>query len=179
MISLQASDFELFGLQPTFALDRAQLDLQWKSLQREAHPDRFASEGASAQRIAMQWSVRINEAYNRLKDPLKRAAYLCELNGAAVNAENNTSMPPAFLMQQMEWREALDDCKAIKVVDSKIESLEKLLGEVDASQAQVLKQMAALIDVDHNFAAAVGQVRALMFIDKFSQEVQHQLDACS
>ena len=179
MISLQASDFELFGLQPTFALDRAQLDLQWKSLQREAHPDRFASEGASAQRIAMQWSVRINEAYNRLKDPLKRAAYLCELNGAAVNAENNTSMPPAFLMQQMEWREALDDCKAIKVVDSKIESLEKLLDEVDASQAQVLKQMAALIDVDHNFAAAVGQVRALMFIDKFSQEVQHQLDACS
>ena len=179
MISLQASDFELFGLQPTFALDRAQLDLQWKSLQREAHPDRFASEGASAQRIAMQWSVRINEAYNRRKDPLKRAAYLCELNGAAVNAENNTSMPPAFLMQQMEWREALDDCKAIKAPASKIEALENLWDEVDASQAQVLKQMAALIDVDHNFAAAVGQVRALMFIDKFSQEVQHQLDACS
>ena len=116
MISLQASDFELFGLPSAFSLDRAQLDLQWKSLQREAHPDRFASEGATAQRIAMQWSVRINEAYNRLKDPLKRAAYLCELNGAAVNAENNTSMPPAFLMQQMEWREALDDYKAVKVV---------------------------------------------------------------
>ena len=179
MISLQASDFELFGLQPTFVLDRAQLDVQWKSLQREAHPDRFASEGASAQRIAMQWSVRINEAYNRLKDPLKRAAYLCELNGAAVNAENNTSMPPAFLMQQMEWREALDDCKAIKAPASKMEALEKLLKEVDASQDQVLKQMAAMIDVDHNFPAAVGQVRALMFIDKFSQEVQHQLDACS
>jgi molecular chaperone HscB len=179
VISLQASDFELFGLQPTYALDRAQLDLQWKSLQREAHPDRFASEGASAQRIAMQWSVRINEAYNRLKDPLKRAAYLCELNGAAVNAENNTSMPSAFLMQQMEWREALDDCKAIKAPASKIDALEKLLDVVDASQAHVLKQMAALIDVDHNFPAAVGQVRALMFIEKFSQEVQHQLDACS
>ena len=179
MISLQASDFELFGLQPTFALDRTQLDLQWKSLQREAHPDRFASEGASAQRVAMQWSVRINEAYNRLKDPLKRAAYLCELNGAAVNAENNTSMPPAFLMQQMEWREALDDCKAIKAPASKIEALEKLLDEVNDSQSQVLKQMAALIDVDRNFPAAVGQVRALMFIEKFSQEVQHQLDACS
>ena len=179
MISLQASDFELFGLRPTFALDRTQLDLQWKSLQREAHPDRFASEGASAQRVAMQWSVRINEAYNRLKDPLKRAAYLCELNGAAVNAENNTSMPPAFLMQQMEWREALDDCKAIKAPASKIDPLEKLLDEVNDSQSQVLKQMAALIDVDHNFPAAVGQVRALMFIEKFSQEVQHQLDACS
>jgi molecular chaperone HscB len=127
----------------------------------------------------MQWSVRINEAYNRLKDPLKRAAYLCELNGAAVNAENNTSMPPAFLMQQMEWREALDDCKALPAGDSKIEALEKLLDEVDASQDQVLKQIASLIDVDHNFEAAVGQVRALMFIEKFSQEVQHQLDASS
>ena len=179
MISLQASDFELFGLPAAFSLDRAQLDLQWKSLQREAHPDRFASEGTAAQRIAMQWSVRINEAYNRLKDPLKRAAYLCELNGAAVNAENNTSMPPAFLMQQMEWREALDDCKAVKVVESKIEGLEKLLDEVDASPAASLKQIASLIDNDQNFAAAVGQVRALMFIEKFAQEVQHQLDASS
>ena len=179
MISLQASDFELFGLPAAFSLDRAQLDLQWKSLQREAHPDRFASEGAAAQRIAMQWSVRINEPYTRLKDPLKRAAYLCELNGVAVNAENNTSMPPAFLMQQMEWREALDDCKAVKVVDSKIESLEKLLEEVDASHAASLKQIASLLDVDQNFTAAVGQVRALMFIEKFAQEVQHQLDASS
>ena len=57
----------------------------------------------------MQWSVRINEAYQRLKDPLKRAAYLCELNAAPVNAENNTAMPTEFLMQQMDWREALDE----------------------------------------------------------------------
>jgi molecular chaperone HscB len=179
VISLQASDFELFGLPAAFELDRSQIDLQWKSLQREAHPDRFASEGAAAQRIAMQWSVRINEAYNRLKDPLKRAAYLCELNGAAVNAENNTNMPSAFLMQQMEWREALDDCKALKANDAKDEALEKLLNEVDGSHAQALKQIAKLIDVEHNFPAAVGQVRALMFIEKFAQEVQHQLDASS
>ena len=177
MISLQASDFELFGLPVAFALDRSQLDLQWKSLQREAHPDRFASEGAAAQRIAMQWSVRINEAYNRLKDPLKRAAYLCELQGAPVNAENNTSMPPAFLMQQMTWREALDDCKDLKDESSKIKALETLLEEVDASHREALSQAADLMDVDHDYLAAVGQVRALMFIEKFSHEVQHSLDA--
>ncbi|MEY3134241.1 MAG: hypothetical protein RJA39_123, partial [Pseudomonadota bacterium] len=96
-----------------------------------------------------------------------------------VNAENNTSMPSAFLMQQMEWREALDDCKALKVVESKIEGLEKLIEEVDASHAASLKQIASLIDADQNFSAAVGQVRALMFIEKFAQEVQHQLDASS
>jgi molecular chaperone HscB len=179
VISLQASDFELFGLPAAFSVDRAQLDLQWKALQREAHPDRFASEGAAAQRIAMQWSVRINEAYNRLKDPLKRAAYLCELNGAAVNAENNTSMPPVFLMQQMDWREALDDCKALKAPNSKIEALEKLLDEVDTSHASALKQIALLIDDHQNFVDAVAQVRALMFIEKFALEVQHQLDACN
>ena len=87
------------------------LDARWKDLQREAHPDRFAAQGPAAQRVAMQWSVRINEAYQRLRDPLKRAAYLCELHGAPIRAEDNTAMPAAFLMQQMQWREALDDAR--------------------------------------------------------------------
>jgi molecular chaperone HscB len=75
-VNLQSSDFELFGLAPQFAQDRAAIDARWKDLQREAHPDKFAAQGAAAQRLSMQWSVRINEAYQRLKDPLKRAAYL-------------------------------------------------------------------------------------------------------
>ena len=104
--SLQSNDFELFGLEQKFSQGRTALDARWKELQREAHPDKFAAQGASAQRVAMQWSVRINEAYQRLKDPLKRAAYLCELDGAAINAENNTAMSASFLMQQIEWREA-------------------------------------------------------------------------
>jgi len=106
--SLQSNDFELFGLTQQFALDRSALDARWKELQREAHPDKFAAQGAAAQRVAMQWSVRINEAYQRLKDPVKRAAYLCELGGAPIRAEDNTAMPAAFLMQQMSWREELD-----------------------------------------------------------------------
>ena len=83
-MNLQSNDFELFGLPQQFAQDRARLDARWKELQREAHPDKFAAQGAAAQRVAMQWSVRINEAYQRLKDPLKRAAYLCELHGAPI-----------------------------------------------------------------------------------------------
>ena len=128
---LAADDFSLFQLPRQFVLDRSELDGRWKDLQREAHPDKFAAQGAAAQRVAMQWSVRINEAYSRLKDPLKRAAYLCELNGAAVNAENNTNLPSAFWMQQMDWREALDDCKALKANYAKTEALEKLLEEVE------------------------------------------------
>ena len=109
MLALQDDDFALFALPRRFAQDGAALGERWKDLQRQAHPDRFASQGAAAQRVAMQWSVRINEAYQRLKDPLRRAAYLCELRGAPINAENNTAMPTEFLMAQMQWREALDD----------------------------------------------------------------------
>ena len=95
-MNLQSSDFELFGLPERFAVARADLDARWKDLQRQAHPDPFASADAAAQRLAMQWSVRINEAYQRLKDPLQRAAYLCERRGAPIEAENNTAMPADF-----------------------------------------------------------------------------------
>jgi molecular chaperone HscB len=116
-VNLQSNDFELFGLPPTFAQDRALIDSRWKDLQRQAHPDKFAAQGAAAQRVAMQWSVRINEAYQRLKDPLKRAAYLCELHGAPINAEKNTAMPAQFLVQQIEWREALEEASSAEDLD--------------------------------------------------------------
>jgi molecular chaperone HscB len=172
VISLQANDFALFELPEQFALDRGQLDARWKALQREAHPDRFAAEGAAAQRVAMQWSVRINEAYQRLKDPLKRAAYLCELRGVAVQAENNTAMPAAFLMQQMAWREALEDA-------DQLHTLEALADEVAAERKSVQQTLAQLLDVQHDAAAAVGQVRALMFIERFAHEVDAKLDKLS
>ena len=169
MKTLQANDFELFELPPQFALDRSQLDERWKALQREVHPDRFAAEGAVAQRVAMQWSVRINEAYQRLKDPLKRAAYLCELRGQPVNAESNTAMPAAFLMQQMEWRETLDDTDALA-------ALEDLADEVAAERKRVQQSLGQLLDGHGDAQAAVGQVRALMFIERFAAEVDAKLD---
>ena len=105
-------DFQLFGLAPAFRLDVADLESRRRALQAEVHPDRFASQGAAAQRLAMQWAVRVNEAHRRLRDPLARGAYLCELRGSPVQAESNTAMPVAFLQQQMAWREALEDAAA-------------------------------------------------------------------
>ncbi len=134
-MNIDADDFTLLGLPRTFALERAQLDAAWKALQARVHPDRFAAEGAASQRVAMQWAVRVNEAHQRLKDPLKRAAYLCELAGVPVNAENNTAMPGAFLMQQMQWREALEE------------------------------------------AGSAADVRALMFVRRFRQDVERRLEA--
>jgi len=169
VISLQANDFELFGLPMGFAVSREAVYVRWKELQREAHPDKFVAQGAAAQRLAMQWSVRINEAYQRLKDPVKRAAYVCELHGAPVQAENNTAMPAAFLMQQMAWREALDETHTEA-------ALEGLLAKVQSARAQCLAELAQAIDVAGDYIQAVGQVRALMFIDRFATEVRNQLD---
>jgi molecular chaperone HscB len=168
-MNLQSNDFELFELPPAFALDRALLDERWKGLQREVHPDRHAAADAQTQRQAMQWSVRINEAYQRLKDPLKRAAYLCELNGAPVQAENNTAMPAAFLMQQMQWREDLEEARSV-------EQLERMADEVDAARQAMLGDLQRTADIQHDYPALAAQVRALMFVERFARDVEGRLD---
>ncbi len=169
-MNLQSNDFELFEISPRFQQDRAAMEARWKDLQREAHPDKFAAQAGAAQRVAMQWSVRINEAWQRLKDPLKRAAYLCELNGAPINAENNTAMPTAFLMQQMAWREALDDA-------SSEAELEALRAEVILSQSEVLARIEGLLDTSRDYPAAAQQVRTLMFIERFKADIADRIDA--
>lgn len=169
-MKLTDHDFDLFGLPMRFAQDRVALDARWKALQTEVHPDRFASEGGTAQRVAMQWAIRVNEAYQRLKDPLKRAAYLCELHGAPIEAENNTAMPGAFLMQQMEWREALDEARTLDAVEA-------LADDVAAHERRLQQQLATLIDERQDWPAAAAQVRALMFVVRFAADVDRRLDA--
>lgn len=169
-MNLSSDDFELFGIARRFAQERGALDARWRALQAEVHPDRFASEGASAQRVAVQWAVRVNEAYQRLKDPLRRAAYLCELNGAPVNAEDNTAMPPAFLMQQLEWREALEDARSAAQVEA-------LADEVASHHRAALAALEQAIDTRADWAGAAQQVRALMFVERFAEDVDRRLEA--
>jgi molecular chaperone HscB len=169
-VNLQANDFELFGLPQRFAQDRAVIDARWKDLQREAHPDRFAAQGAAAQRVAMQWSVRINEAYQRLKDPLARAAYLCELHGVPVKAQDNTAMPAEFLMQQMEWREALDEAQDVAALD-------RLNDEVTSGRRALLQRCEQLLDTQHDYHGAVAQVRSLMFIERFARDIEARYES--
>ena len=172
-LNMQADDFVLFGLSPQFAQERSAIDAAWKLLQAQAHPDKFASQGASAQRLAMQWSVRINEAYQRLKSPIQRAAYLCGLHGQAINAHSNTAMPSDFLMQQMEWREALEE--ALQAKPSHAQALEALLDEAASWQKAALAKCAALIDHSQDYAAAAQVVRQLLFVEKFIADVENAL----
>jgi molecular chaperone HscB len=169
-MKLSDNDFALFGLPERFTLDRADLDARWRRLQASAHPDKFAAEGAAAQRVAMQWSVRINEAYRRLREPLARAAYLCELRGVPIEAERNTAMPATFLGQQLAWREALDEA-------SDESALEALLAEVHDAEQSALADLQSRLDDHTDTAAAAERVRALMFITRFRADVQQRLHA--
>lgn len=169
-MKLDDDDFTLFGLPEGFALDAALLDRRWRELQSEVHPDRFVAEGAAAQRIAMQWAVRVNEGYQRLKDPLKRAAYLCERRGAPIDAERNTAMPKAFLMQQMAWREALDEA------DDEA-STQALADQVAQHEAAAMQRLGVLLDEQGDAQAAAAEVRALMFVARFRQDIDNRLEA--
>lgn len=169
-MKLDDDDFSLFGLPQRFAQEPAEITARWKALAARVHPDRFAAEGAASQRLAMQWAVRVNEAHQRLRDPLKRAAYLCELRGAPIQAHENTRMPPSFLMEQMAWREALEEARDAA-------SVQAIDGEVAASERTLLARAGSLLDEAGDPAAAAETVRQLMFIARFRADIDQRLES--
>ena len=158
--------FALFNLPQQFALDTLALDTAYREVQNKVHPDKFVSAPDAEKRVAMQWATRANEAYKTLKSPFLRAAYLCELHGVDLQVESNTSMPTAFLMQQMEWREALDDARD----GHDMAALENLDKELRDAKRVLLEKIASLLDSDQ-YQAAGEAIRQLMFLEKFGEEV--------
>lgn len=163
---LMQNHFELFQLPQKFNVDRALLDTAYREVQSQVHPDKFVRANDAEKRVAMQWATRANEAYQTLKNPLKRAAYLCQLNGVDLQTESNTSMPSAFLMQQMEWREAFDDARHAKD-HSAMMQLEKEI------QIQLKSQIedAGISSDAGDFMLAAQQIRACLFLEKFLSDI--------
>ncbi len=164
--------FELFQLPARFSIDMGALDAAYRDVQGQVHPDRFINATDAEKRVAMQWATRANEAYQTLKNPQKRAQYLCELHGVDLKTESNTAMPVQFLMQQMEWREALGEARAGRDQDA----LEALDAEVSSDRKQRTAQIGQQLDAGDYEHAAQG-VRALMFLEKFGEELRHAFDA--
>lgn len=158
--------FELFQLPQQFSLDQAGLDSAFREVQSKVHPDKFVQASDAEKRVAMQWSTRANEAYQTLKKPLKRATYLCELQGVDLQTESNTSMPAAFLMQQIEWREAFDDARMAKDQNA----LFALESELRTALKLQLEKVAQALDAK-DFALAAQQIRACMFLEKFMNDI--------
>ena len=99
--------FQLFGLPTSFALDTERLAERYRRLRQTVHPDLFATAGEREKRLALQASTLVNEAYQTLRDPLARARYLLQVRGAGAGDDQETTQDMAFLMEQMELREAL------------------------------------------------------------------------
>lgn len=165
--------FRLFSLAPAFQLDLDKLEKTYREIQNQVHPDRFAHLGETERRMSMQWSTHVNEAYQTLKKPINRARYLLQLHGVETREETNTAMPPEFLMQQMEWREAIGEAKAER--DSA--RLETLESELKTSAKALQNELARLLDTDKDYAAAADAVRKLKFMEKLISEVQDAFEA--
>jgi molecular chaperone HscB len=162
--------FELFGLTPAYALDLDHLDRSYRDIQSKVHPDRFAQAGDAERRAAMQMTTQVNEAYRVLKTPVRRAAYLLELNGVDVGFETHTAMPRDFLMEQMELRERLEAAK-------KSADLDSIASELSAERLEIENQIKDKVDGTHDFAAARDLVRKLMFLDRLGEEIDAAYEA--
>jgi len=163
--------FALFQLKPQFKIDRQALESAYLTVQQKVHPDMYAQASDSDKRVSMQLSALANSAYRTLMNPIQRGLYMCARNGVDPQLETNTAMPAQFLMQQMEWREALDD---VRDQPSKLDDLYK---EVEQTRANLLKEVEATIDGANNYELAAKQLRALLFIDKFSAELEDAISA--
>ena len=158
--------FQMFDLPVSYALSGQALDQAYRMVQGQVHPDRFAGASEAERRVAMQLATQANEAYQTLKNPLKRAMYLLRLKGVEVASESNTAMEPAFLMQQMEWRESIEDARAAK----NLSALEALSGEITADKRSRFAQLEAAL-TSGAFQPAAEAARQLMFIEKLEQEI--------
>ena len=158
---LPPDHFQLFDLPPRFGLDMVALDSAYRSVQGQVHPDRFAAGTAAENRVAMQWA------------PLKRAAYLCERAGLPIDAESNTAMPAEFLMQQLQWREALEAART----DRDFAALQALDEGMTAERDRLLSEIGRALDVDSDHAHAASLVRQLMFVEKFGAEIASAVEA--
>jgi molecular chaperone HscB len=163
--------FALFQLKPQFKIDRQALESAYLTVQQKVHPDMHAQASDSDKRVSMQLSALANSAYRILMNPIQRGLYMCGRNGVDPQLETNTAMPAQFLMQQMEWRETLDD---VRGQPSKLDELYK---EVEQTRANLLKEVEATIDGANDFELAAKQLRALLFIDKFSAELEDAISA--
>jgi len=166
---MSQTHFQLFNLPQTFAIDLAALDTQYRRLQSEVHPDRFASASDAEKRQSLQLATQANDAYQTLKNPLQRGRYLLQLKGIDTLEESNTAMPTAFLIQQMEWREAIEDAQNMA-------QLEVLQQDLREKTNFLCAQLQTALDQNHDDKMATESVRQLSFMDKLLNEIDQAME---
>jgi len=167
--------FEIFGIAQTFAIDLAQLTERYQAIQKSVHPDRFAHASSQDQLIAAKRSTLINDAYQTLKKPLKRAEYILELRGVTMPSEQITFSDNAFLMRQMELREMLEDIKLSDDIDAKIFEASQVL-DIEFEEHFKAMQVAMYENTDVSNKLACEILRKLKFYQKLHLELDRLED---
>ncbi|WP_313080227.1 co-chaperone HscB [Atlantibacter sp.] len=159
--------FTLFGLPVSYAIDMTSLSARYQDLQRQFHPDKFASHPQADQLAALQQSATINQAWQTLRHPLNRAEYMLSLHGFDLANEQHTVRDTAFLMEQLELREELDEIE--RAGDEN-----RLAGFTTRIQALYRARHQQMVEELDNQAweKAADTVRKLRFLDK----LQHQTE---
>ena len=164
---LNSNFFELFGIPVSYDVDLNKIQQQYMTLQKQVHPDKFASGSDLEKRISMQQTSWINEAKSTLKDPVLRASYLLKLRGIDFSLENETTMDAGFLMQQLEMRESLEN---IKNETDPLAALDSLAEKVKASTVVMMEGFAESLDNDQ-LDDAREWIRKLQFLQKAKKEI--------
>jgi molecular chaperone HscB len=170
-MDLRSDHFALFGLNRGFRLDLSDLDSRYRDIQAQVHPDRFVHAGEAERRLSMQWATHANEAYQTLKKPLERAKYLLHLAGHDIQAESNTAMPADFLMEQMEWREAVMEARGGRDHHELEHLHNRLRNDITGRYAE----LGELLDAAADYDGATDRVRRLMFLEKLLHEIDDAL----
>ena len=167
--------FQLFDIETSFEVDLNQLSSTYQQLQKTVHPDRFAHASSQEQLIAVQKSAQINDAYQVLKEPLKRAEYMLTLRGVDMPDEQNTYGDTSFLMRQMELREMLEEVAHADDIDAALFALqEELATEYQAIFTQLQQQITE--NSKESNSLACDNLRKLKFYQKLNVEVEHLED---
>ena len=164
---LTSNFFELFELPVSFDVDLSEIQQHYMALQKQVHPDKFASGTDQEKRLSMQQTSWINEAQATLKDPVLRATYLLKLKGTDINLENETTMDAGFLMQQLELRERLEN---IKNEDDPLDVLDGLSKELKSSIDHMMKSFSQSYQADQ-IDDAREWIRKLQFMQKAIKEI--------
>ena len=164
--------FELFGLPVTFDVDVDDLASRYREMQRRVHPDRFANASDQDRRLSLQMTALINEAFQTLKDPVRRGRYLLGLRGVDLGDETDTAMDPAFLMEQMELREQLDE---VRQADNPHKLLAELANRIEQRMHDSIENFRNVLTEGTPEAdrKARNVVREMQFLEKMRQEIDN------
>lgn len=162
------SYFQLFDLPEQFGIDSAVLGERYRHLQQELHPDRYASAAQHEQRVAVQYSAFVNEAYATLGKPLLRALYLLQLRGMTQEEISGQKVDGGFLIEQMELREKLESLHDLVDPDTVLDHLvTEISGDIKTHQAEF---ETAYNDMD--LPAAASACVKMQYLEKLLQEAE-------